>query len=189
MKNPLKPITKKDVIKPVRKDINDFVQVTRGYINDLSELSSRSPSAFRLFAFLIERMTRQNAIVISQGTLAEILGYDKSTISRAVKLLKTENWVQVVKIGTSYGYLVNNRVVWRTHNEKRYGHFGADVIVSETEQTDTIESLEKQPLKDIPNIKKDEAPISDNANLPPPDQRNLFDPDFDTVPMVKTEKD
>lgn len=77
--------------------------------------------AFKVFTFLLERMTKQNAVVVSQGTLAEILNYDKSTISRAVKVLRTENWVQVVNIGTSFGYLVNNRVAWRDRSDKKLG--------------------------------------------------------------------
>jgi len=187
MKNPIKPISNE--IKPLPKNTADFVQVTRGYLRDLSELADKSLFAFKIFSFLMERMSRQNAVVVSQTTLAEILECDKSTISRAIKVLKNGNWVQVVKIGTSFGYLVNSRVVWRSHQEKRYGYFGADVIVSETEQAQTVEELENQPLKHIPNVKVGEMMISDNAELPPPDQKDLIEPDFDTVPHVKNDSE
>jgi len=99
MKNPIKPISNE--IKPLPKNTADFVQVTRGYLRDLSELADKSLFAFKIFSFLMERMSRQNAVVVSQTTLAEILECDKSTISRAIKVLKNGNWVQVVKIGTS----------------------------------------------------------------------------------------
>lgn len=183
MKNPIKPLQPN--LKPIKKDTADFVQVTRGYLKDLSELADKSLFAFKIFSFLMERMTRQNAVVISQTTLAEILECDKSTISRAIKVLRDGNWVQVVRIGTSFGYLVNSKVVWRSHQSKRYGYFSAEVITSETEQKESIDSLENQPLRHIPNVRFGETPISDNADLPPPDQMDLIDPDFEVVPHIK----
>jgi len=95
--------------------------------------------------------------------------------------------VQVVKVGQANGYLVNSKVVWRSHQERRYGYFNAEVVVSETEQAQHIEELENQPLKHIPNVKVGEMMISDNADLPPPDQKDLIEPDFETVPHVKND--
>jgi len=184
MKNPIKPISGNS-LKPVRKDPSDFVQITRGYLSDIGKLARRSPIACDLLHFLTQRMTRQNAIVVSQSTLAEILSCSKASITSAVTLLRNENWIQVVKIGQSNGYLVNSRVVWRSHQDKRFGHFGADVIVSETEQNQSIEELQNQPLRKIPNVKVGETMISDNADLAPPDQRDLIEPDFDVVPHIK----
>jgi len=186
MKNPLKPISI-DGIKPVRKDAADFVQITRGYLSDIEKLTAKSPSATRILLFLTQRMTRQNAIVVSQKTLSEILGISTMTVKRSIDLLREENWVQVVKTGNSFGYLVNSKVAWRSHQSKRYAYFNAEVIVSETEQAQTVEELENQPLKHIPNVKVGEMMISDDADLPPPDQKDLIDPDFETVPHVKTD--
>ena len=183
MKNPIKPISKD--IKPIQPRPNDFVQVTRGYINDLSTLAGRSLPAFRVFTFLLERMTRQNAVVVSQNTLAEILNYNKSTISRAVKVLRTENWVQVVSIGSSFGYLVNNRVAWRDHSDKKIGFFSAEVVVSASEQKESIEALESQPLRRIPNVKQGETAISAGDSLTPPDQQDMFENEkLDHAPLL-----
>jgi len=183
VRNPIKPI--ETSLIPIKKDAGDFVQFTRGYLKETRELAKKSLPAFMIFNFLTERMTRQNAIVVSHNTLMEILELSKSSVIRGVKVLQEGNWVQVVKIGQSNGYLVNSRVVWRSHQSKRYGYFGADVIVSEAEQSQTVESLESQPLKHIPNVKLGEMLISDNQDLPPPDQKDLIEPDFDTVPYVK----
>jgi len=187
MKNPIRPI--QSDIKPLKKDVADFVQFTRGYLKETRELAKKSMPAFMIFNFLTERMTRQNAIVVSQTTLMEILDLGRTSIHKGIKVLQDDNWIQVVKIGQANGYLVNSRVVWRSHQEKRYGYFGADVIVSETEQAQNIEDLENQPLKHIPNVKVGEMMISDNAELPPPDQRDLIEPDFDTVPHVKNDRE
>jgi len=185
MKNPIKPVELNDV-KPLSKNTADFVQVTRGYLSEMRKLQDKSPMALSVLLFLTERMTRQNAIVISQPTLAEILGCNPSSVYRAINLLRSENWIQVIKIGQTNGYLVNSKVVWRSHQEKRYGYFNAEVIASEKEQTQSVEELENQPLREIPNVKKGECPISDNASLTPPDQRDLIDPDFDTIPHIKS---
>lgn len=185
MKNPIKPL--EGNIRPLKKDTADFVQFTRGYLKETRDLAKKSLPAFMIFNFLTERMTRQNAIVVSQKTLMEILELGRTSIQQGIKVLQEGNWVQVVKIGQSNGYLVNAKVVWRSHQNKRYGHFTADVIISEAEQTQSVEELENQPLRDIPNVKKGEMPISDNADLPPPDQRELFEPDFDTIPHTKAE--
>jgi len=183
MKNPIKKVGSE--IQPLSKNPADFVQFTRGYLQETRALAKKSLPAFMIFNFLTERMTRQNAIVVSVNTLAEILELHRTTVIKAIKILQEGNWVQVVKIGQSNGYLVNARVVWRSHQEKRFGHFGADVIVSETEQIQSVDELENQPLKHIPNVKSGESMISDEAELAPPDQLDLIDPDFDTVPHIK----
>jgi len=185
MRNPIKPIEPN--IHPLKKDSADFVQFTRGYLKETRELAKKSLPAFMIFNFLTERMTRQNAIVVSHNTLMEILDLSKSSVIRGVKVLQEGNWVQTVKVGQSNGYLVNQRVVWRSHQSKRFGYFGADVIVSETEQSQTVEELESQPLKHIPNVKVGEMMISDYADLPPPDQKDLIEPDFDVIPHVKND--
>ena len=99
-----------------RKTTNDYVQVTRGYISEMRQLSRRSPLAHSILWLLVERMNKTNAVVISQQALAELLDSHKGSISRAVKLLSQENWIQIVKIGTSNAYVVNSTVVWRASN-------------------------------------------------------------------------
>ncbi|MGL4666483.1 MAG: replication/maintenance protein RepL [Saezia sp.] len=183
MKNPIKPVS--NDLKPLSKNTADFVQFTRGYLKEMRDLTIKSPLAASILLFLTERMTRQNAIVISQKTLAEITNSERTSVNKAVKLLQGDNWIQVVKIGSTNGYLINSKVVWRSHQEKRYGYFNAEVVVSETEQTQSIEELENQPLKDIPSVNKGEMPILDNAELPPPDQKDLLEPDFGTVPYIQ----
>jgi len=151
--------------------------VTRGYWADIRSLSKRSPAAFQILTLLTERMNRTNAIVISQTALCQILGYGRTTIHNAVRLLEAEKWLQVVKVGTANGYVVNSKVVWRDHGGKRYGSFYAEVIVSEVEQSRTIDQLENVELRHVSILRAGELPIDDGADLPPPDQRDLLPPD------------
>lgn len=151
--------------------------VTRGYWSELRLLSKRMPAAFELLTLITERMNRSNALVISQVTIGQILGYGRTTIHKAIKLLEEERWVQVVKVGTANAYIVNSKVMWTDRSGKRYGSFFAEVVVSETEQSKTVEEMENIQIKHLPVISYESTPIDDGADLPPPDQKDLLPPD------------
>lgn len=164
-------------MKTVSKNPADFTMVTRGYWADLRSLSRRMPAAFEILTLITERMNKSNALVISQATMCQILGYGRTTVHKAVRLLEDEKWVQVVKVGTANAYIVNSKVVWRDHSGKRYGSFFAEVVVSETEQAKTVEEMDGLELKHLPILRRGDVPVSDEADLPPPDQRELLPPD------------
>jgi len=162
---------------PIKKDHTDFVQLTRGYLKDMRELSRRSPAAHQILWLLTERMNKTNAVVMSQATMASILGYSPSTIKRGVALLKNERWVQTVNIGTANGYIVNAKVLWRDHSGKRFASFFAEVVVSADEQNRPIEEWDNVELRQMPILRRTEEPLLDSAPLPPPDQQDLLPPD------------
>lgn len=167
----------------LKPDPMDFVQVTRGYLRDLRELSRKSPAAWNIFSLLTERMNKGNAVVISQATIAQILGYTRQTVNKAVSLLESERWLQVVKIGQSNAYILNSKVVWRDHSGKRYAGFFAEVVAAESEQTTPIEDWDRIELRQVPLIGSKEQPLIDQTEeLPPPDQLDLIPPDSSEFP-------
>ena len=172
-------------MKPVRKDPQDFTMVTRGYWAELRSLSKRMPAAFELLTLITERMNRSNALVISQATIGQLLGYGRTTIHKAVKLLEEERWLQVVKVGTANAYVVNSKVMWADKSGKRYGSFFAEVVVGEDEQIKTVEELNSVEIKHLPIISRGSIPIDDGAPLPPPDQLDLLPPDASEFPRGK----
>lgn len=162
-------------MKPLKKDPSDFVQLTRGYLVDLRNLAKRSQSAHQVLWLLTERMNKTNAVVITHKTMGMILGYSPATIYRAVGLLAEENWVQVVKIGTAHGYIVNSKLLWRDKGGKRYTSFYAEIITSEDEQTQPVEHWDNVTLRQIPILSSSEvALVDETAELPPPDQRDII---------------
>lgn len=161
----------------------DFIQVTRGYVGDLRRLARRAPAARQVFDLICEKMNRSNALVISQTTMASILGYTRQTISSSVALLENESWLQIIKIGTSNAYVLNSKVVWRDVGGKRYSAFNARVYVSEEEQNKSAEMWEAVTLKQVPVLLPGEIPISDEEDLPPPDQKDLLPLDSRELPM------
>ena len=174
-------------MKALKKNPNDFTMVTRGYWADIRSLSKRSPAGFQILTLLTERMNRTNAVVISQATMCQILGYGRTTVHNAIRLLEAGRWLQVVKIGTSNGYIVNSKVVWRDHGGKRYGSFYAEVIVSEQEQGHPVEDWDNVELRHVPILRAGEMPVDDGADLPPPDQKDLLPPDPIEFPRLTEE--
>lgn len=174
-------------MKPLSKNPTDFLQVTRGYLREMRELAKRSPAAHQILWLLAERMNKTNAVVISQKTMGQILGYSRATLNRATKLLKDEHWIQVVTTGTSNAYIVNSKVLWRDHGGKRYASFFAEVVISEDEQMHPIEDWDGVELRNLPILKANERVLLADEDLPPPDQKDLLPPDPIELPMASVD--
>ncbi len=166
--------------------MQDFVQYTRGHLKDLRGLARKSPAAWQVFTLLVERMNKSNAVVVSQATIAEILGYTRTTINSAVKLLEKEAWMQVVKIGQVNAYVINSKVVWRNHSGsgKRFSGFFAQIIASESEQNAPVEKWDNIELRHVPVLISGELPLVTDEDLPPPDQKDLLPPAPEEFPRT-----
>jgi hypothetical protein len=157
------------------KENYDFVQLSRAYLKDWRQLSIRHPLAAGVLMYLVENMGRTtNAVICSYKTFQEVTGYSRPSIARAIKVLKEENWVDTVKVGSATAYCVNERVAWQAaRNQRKYAIFSATVIASENEQEDGYNEKARQSLQYIPVIKTGEQAIVSSEDLPPPDQRDL----------------
>lgn len=154
------------------KNVN-FVQLSKPFLKQWRALTRKNPIATELLLWMIEKMGRKtNCVVCSYQTMQEVTGVSRATVGRAIKLLKDENWITTVKIGSATAYCVNAHVAWQAaRNEKRYAVFAATVVASESEQDGSIE--EQHKLKQIPFVGKDERVIVQDEELPPPDQREM----------------
>lgn len=153
----------------------DFVQVSRQYLRNWRVLIRKNAYAAEILMFLIEKMGKPtNSVVCSYQTLQDSIGVSRTTVAKAIKYLKDNNWIQVIRIGNASAYCVNAKVVWQSaRNEKKYAIFSATVVASNEEQdADYIE--DNTPLKYIPILEQKERPIIDESEtLPPPDQQDL----------------
>lgn len=120
---------------------------------------------------MVNRMSRSNALVVSQQAIATELKTSRETVNKAIRFLVTHNFVQVIKAGGSSVYVVNSRVAWQGERGARYAAFGADVIALETEQTGEIDNL--PPLKGVPKLHEGERLLVGNEAIEPPDQGEL----------------
>ena len=153
----------------------NFVQLSRSYLSQMRHLARKSPISSEILFYLVEHMGRTtNAVVISQKALSEVIGVTRPTISKALKVLREENWIDVVKIGNVNAYCVNERAFWQAkRNQRRYAIFSATVIAAESEQPKDFHKKAKEKLTYIPVIEAEDIPVAGSDELPPPDQLDM----------------
>ncbi|EAA1980876.1 plasmid replication initiation protein [Salmonella enterica subsp. enterica serovar Muenchen] len=169
-------MARKEAEEKVNKKSANFVQVSRTVMREIRQLADNNKLALKILMLFGEKMNKQNAIVISQKTLCQLMGKGRTTVYNAVKYLEDEKWIKVLKIGTANAYIVNSQVFWTTGLQKqRYAIFSATVITAATEQDMPPESWDSIETKNFPfvNLKDDERTVLDNIELPPPDQTDL----------------
>jgi hypothetical protein len=170
-----KMIRDKSKVEDKSNDNSNFVQLSRGYMSQMRVLSRKSPVAMQIFLYLIEHMGRTtNAVVCSYRVLSEVTHLSRTSVAKAIKILKEENWIDAVKIGNATAYAINERVVWQAgRNERKYAIFSATIIASESEQDSNYHELAKTKLTHIPVISPGDIATIGSEKLPPPDQQDL----------------
>jgi DNA-binding transcriptional regulator YhcF (GntR family) len=148
-----------------------WLQFEKKAMKELQDLSMRSPPAMGTLMYLVTRMSRSNALVVSQQAIATELKTSRETVNKAIKFLTAHNFIQVIKAGGSTVYVVNSRVAWQGDRGARYAAFGADVIALESEQTIDIDDA--TPLKSVPKLHDGERLLVGNEAIEPPDQGEL----------------
>jgi len=148
-----------------------WLQFEKKALKELQNLAMKSPAAMGTLMYMVNRMSRSNALVVSQQAIATELKCSRVTVNGAIKYLVEHNFVQVIKAGGSTVYVVNSRVAWQGERGARYAAFGADVIAMETEQTGPIDDL--PPLKGVPKLHEGERLLVGNEPIEPPDQGQL----------------
>lgn len=117
----------------------DFIQLYRSHIDDVARLARDNAKAYDLFMLLLKHMDGSNALCVSRIALSELLECTEKTVSRAVKYLKDNGWICVLKSGTSNVYIVNPDVAWTSYgNQKKYCKFQANVLLSSSENAEYL---------------------------------------------------
>src|ERR1019366_8421610 len=104
-------------------------------------LTMKSPRSAALMHHFVAMMGHQNAVVVSQKTLAKMMKCNPRTVQRALDELVEEKWVQVVRLngsGTVAAYVVNASVAWGEKREHigRLAVFHAAVVANADDQPD-----------------------------------------------------
>jgi biotin operon repressor len=148
-----------------------WLQFEKKALKEMTKLSMASPAAMGTLMYLVNNMSRSNALVVSQQAIAEGIGGKRGTVNKAIKYLSDHNFIQIIKAGGVSVYVVNSRVAWQGERGARYAAFGADVIAIESEQS--IDLDDKTPLHSVPVLYDGERIMVGNENMPPPDQGEL----------------
>lgn len=119
----------------------DFIQFYRNHIDNVTKLAREQPKAYDLFMLLCKNMDGTNALCASNIVLQELLHCKKATVCRAVKYLKDNGWVCILKSGTSNVYIVNPDVAWTSYgNQKEYCKFQANILLSSSENNEFLKN-------------------------------------------------
>lgn len=148
-----------------------WLQFEKKALKELQDLAMRSPASMGTLMYMVNRMSRSNALVVSQQAIATELKCSRVTVNGAIRFLADHNFIQVIKAGGSSVYVVNSRVAWQGERGARYTAFGADVIAFESEQPGSLDDL--QPLKSVPKLYEGERLLVGNEEIDPPDQGEL----------------
>jgi DNA-binding transcriptional MocR family regulator len=171
-----------------------WVQTDRATHEAWARLIARRPRAAALMHQLVAQMDRrENTVVVSQKTLAKIMGVSDRTISRAVKELVEERWIEVVKLngaGSVNAYRVNDRVAWGQRRDQLHlSRFSATVVADRADQDET--QLEGQPLRSLPLMAPGWEQLPSGPGEPPPSEPPLegLEPDLPALRDVGSEFD
>jgi hypothetical protein len=159
------------------------VQTERKTHEAWADLLRRAPKAGVLLHYFAALIGQQNSVVISQKTLAKLLGCSVKTVSRAVEVLVLEKYIEVVKLngpGSVCAYVINDRVVFHGKRENlRYSRFSSVVVADQADQDEselTLENLRKVPVL-FPELSYDFSgvPLFDEAPAAEEKQQRLCD--------------
>lgn len=173
-KNRLVDLLEKERAEKNKKTPADFVQVSRRSMKEIRLLADKNKLAFKILMIIAEKMNKQNAIVISQKTLGQLVGKGRTSVYNAIKTLEDGKWIKSLKIGTANAYIVNEKVFWSDLTDKRkYAIFSATVIAAEDEQEMSAEDWDAIETKHFPFLGTKIPVLVGNDELPPPDQNDL----------------
>jgi Fe2+ or Zn2+ uptake regulation protein len=153
----------------------DFVQVSRAELRAISELGAKSSTALDLLMVLAQAMDKQNAVMISYRAIEDFMGKSRATIDRALRILKDDNWIQIVKVGTANAYVINSAVFWTDRGDrKQFANFKASIVTTLAEQDKDLRLNTDVKLKRVSMVTpREERALITNEDLPPPDQKDL----------------
>lgn len=122
-------------------------QANKDYYKAEDWLIVKSPIAYRIFRFLVNSMDQYNNAICSHKIIQEAFSISPSTVSRAIKILKEEKYVEIYKYGSSNTYAINKNIVWSgKKSDYKYAKFGADITFSEEQKSIKTKIIEHKKI-------------------------------------------
>lgn|SRR5690625_344424 len=116
---------------------HNFIQLYKDNMPELRWLSMNHAFAHGLLFFILEHMDNRNALACSYAVFEDYFGKSRSTIYRGVKTLEENGFLDVLKMGTSNVYIVNENLAWSDKNtHKKYTKYDGKILVSKKENKD-----------------------------------------------------
>jgi len=119
-----------------KKNYN-FIQLYKDHMPELRWLMSNHGFANNLLFFILEHMDNRNALACSYTVFEDYFEKSRSTIYRSLKVLEENGFIDVLKMGTSNVYLVNENLAWTDKNtSKKYSKYDGKILVSKKDNKD-----------------------------------------------------
>lgn len=116
---------------------SDFVQIYRENMPELRWLMSNHNFPTALLFFIIEHMDNRNALACSYAVFEDYFSKSRMTIYRGLKVLEENGFIDVLKMGTSNVYLVNQDLAWTDRKDmKKFAKYDGKILVSRKENKD-----------------------------------------------------
>lgn len=144
------------------KKNKDFVMFFRENMPEVRWLMMNHPFAGAIYFFITEHMDGKNSLACSYALMSDYFQKDRSTIHRAINILKENGFLTIMKMGNSNVYLVNSDVAWTSYNNQKskadieYASLDGKILVSRKENIDyEIRNQSKKFKKLSTSIKKE----------------------------------
>lgn len=149
------------------KKNSQFVQIQDNSLSAIQKLIATSPISAQILFFFIEKMGNyNNSVICSYQTLMEITGYSRPTVARAIKHLKSNHWIDTVKVGSATAYCVNAQVAWRhANNQKHYAIFSSTVVATSSENPNFKSDKQLRHIPREVNMLTENSPEPEQIDL------------------------
>lgn len=101
-----------EILNEQRSPYQAFLQVNKEELSKLEQLIRLNPTAARVFLFLWKKMDKYNDIACTYTRIQKELNISKTSLTKAISVLKKYNYVLAKKVGSGNYYTVNGKIVW-----------------------------------------------------------------------------
>ena len=116
---------------------SNFVQFYRDGMPEMRWLMTNHQFASSLLFFILEHMDNRNALACSYAVFEDYFERHKTTIYRNLKILEENGFIDILKMGSSNVYIVNNELAWTDKNsKKKFAKYDGKILVSRKENKD-----------------------------------------------------
>lgn len=125
---------------------DNFVMFFREHMPELRWLSMENRTAYNIFMFLCEHMDRGNGLICPSSLLEDYFNISRMTVSRAIRHLYDNGFIDILKVGGSNAYIVNPSIAWTNKKDGiEYCQFNGTFLIDRKQNLDY--SLENQRIK------------------------------------------
>ena len=119
------------------KKNRNFVMLYRERMPEMRWLMKKSGIASSILNFILEHMDVRNCLVCSYQVFMDYFEISESTVTRSIKLLKDNGFIDILKSGSNNVYVINPEIAWCSwDNQKQYCQFDGKVLISRAENKD-----------------------------------------------------